>query len=101
MFEALADPVRRRLVSQLAESSPRTATQLAQHHTISRQAVVKHLAILERARLVATQRAGREKHYILTPEPLKQLGRWIDTVSVRWEARLARLKRLVESQGYE
>ena len=61
VFAALADPTRRRLLTQLAEHSPRTATQLAAHYTISRQGLLKHLNILAGAGLVAVHPRGREK----------------------------------------
>jgi DNA-binding transcriptional ArsR family regulator len=96
VFAALADPIRRSLLINLAERSPRTATQLAQEYPITRQGILKHLTILEGAGLVTVQQKGREKRYTLTPEPLTELDRWIDALNAKWDARLARLKDLVE-----
>ena len=99
VFAALADPTRRSLLTNLAEHSPRTATQLAREYSITRQGILKHLAILEAAGLVATQQQGREKRYTLTPEPLGELEQWIEELGAIWGARLLRLKALVEQQG--
>ncbi|MBC8074628.1 MAG: winged helix-turn-helix transcriptional regulator [Chloroflexales bacterium] len=96
IFAALADPVRRSLLTNLAEHSPKTATQLAQEYPITRQGILKHLAILEAASLVAVQQKGREKRYTLTPEPLGELEQWIKDIGAIWDARLLRLKALVE-----
>ena len=96
VFAALADPMRRRLLANLAENSPRTATQLAGEYPITRQGILKHLNILEDAGLVAVYQRGREKRYTLTPEPLSDLGSWIKEISDKWDERLLRLKAFVE-----
>jgi|RhiMetdeSRZDD1v2_1073273.scaffolds.fasta_scaffold523134_2 DNA-binding transcriptional ArsR family regulator len=96
LFAALADPVRRGLLLNLAEHSPRTATQLAQEYPITRQGILKHLTILEDAGLVAVRQAGREKRYSLTPEPLEELEQWIDNLGAKWDERLLRLKTMLE-----
>lgn len=99
MFAALADPMRRRLLVNLAESSPKTATRLAEEYPITRQAILKHLNILEDAGLVAVHQRGREKRYTLTPEPLSELGKWVNEIAALWDARLLRLKTMLESEG--
>ena len=96
IFAALADPMRRNLLVKLAESSPKTATQLAQEYPITRQGILKHLTVLEAAGLVAVHQEGREKRYVLTPEPLSELERWIDTIGALWDERLSRLKTWLE-----
>jgi DNA-binding transcriptional ArsR family regulator len=98
LFAALADPVRRGLLINLAERSPRTATQLAQQYPITRQGILKHLTILEDAGLVAVYQAGREKRYTLTPEPLAELDQWIEDIGAKWDERLLRLKTLLENE---
>lgn len=99
IFTALADPRRRELLANLAENSPKTATQLAQEYPITRQGILKHLHILEEAGLVAVHQQGREKRYSLTPEPLNELDDWIKQLSARWDDRLSRLKLLIESEN--
>jgi DNA-binding transcriptional ArsR family regulator len=99
IFAALADPMRRKLLVNLAEESPKTATQLAEeYHTITRQGILKHLHILEEAGLVKIQQKGREKRYSLTPEPLNELDEWIKALNAKWDARLLRLKNFLESE---
>lgn len=96
VFDALADPVRRSLLETLATDSPKTATQLATAYPISRQAILKHLNILEDAALVTVHQHGREKRYVLTPAPLAELHSWLDMLGQRWDERLLRLKTLLE-----
>ncbi len=98
IFAALADPLRRELLENLAEHSPRTATQLAQEYPITRQGILKHLNILEDAGLVTVYQKGREKRYTLRPEPLDELEQWIKTISARWDERLLRLKTYLENE---
>jgi DNA-binding transcriptional ArsR family regulator len=98
LFAALADPVRRGLLINLAEHSPRTATQLAKDYPITRQGILKHLTILESAGLVAVHQLGREKRYTLKPEPLGELDQWIDNISAKWDERLLRLKTMLEQE---
>lgn len=97
VFAALADPMRRKLLANLAENSPKTATQLAREYPITRQGILKHLDILEEAGLVAVTHQGREKRYTLTPEPLSEIEQWIETISARWDERLLRLKTFLEN----
>ena len=96
IFHALADPMRRNLLVNLAENSPKTATQLAEEYPITRQGILKHLNILEDAGLVTVNQIGREKRYALTPEPLNELEQWLKQLNAKWDERLLRLKNLVE-----
>jgi DNA-binding transcriptional ArsR family regulator len=90
VFGALADPMRRRLLSTLAEH-PATATELATTLPISRQAVTKHLTSLSDAGLLERERAGRDVRYRVTPEPLSSAVSWMAEVGGQWDDRLARL----------
>jgi DNA-binding transcriptional ArsR family regulator len=90
VFDALADPMRRRLLSRLSDE-PATATELAAHLPISRQAVTKHLAALSRAGLLERERTGRDVRYRVTPAPLSQAVGWMADVGGQWDDRLARL----------
>jgi DNA-binding transcriptional ArsR family regulator len=91
VFAALADPTRRMVVRSLAAEPALTASRLAGALPISRQAVAKHLAALERAGLVEPRRAGRETRYRLTPEPLGEAMAWMASVGADWDERLGRL----------
>jgi DNA-binding transcriptional ArsR family regulator len=96
VFAALADPTRRRMIESLATGGADTATGLAAHLPITRQAVAKHLAALKRARLVRASRAGRETHYSLEAGPLADVSEWVELVGAEWDQRLGRLKRTLE-----
>jgi DNA-binding transcriptional ArsR family regulator len=98
LFAALADPVRRGLLINLAEYSPKTATQLAEGYPITRQGILKHLTILESAGLVVVHQLGREKRYTLTPEPLKEVDQWVNNIGAKWDERLLRLKTMLENE---
>lgn len=98
IFAALADPLRRSLLLNLAENSPKTATQLAHEYPITRQGILKHLHILEAAGLVAMHQKGREKRYALTPEPLRELDEFIKAIGDKWDERLLRLQIFLEDE---
>jgi len=78
VFRALADPSRRRLLDRLHAQNGQTLNELCGQMEMTRQAVTKHLAILEEANLVATIRKGREKEHYLNPVPINDIAeRWI------------------------
>jgi ArsR family transcriptional regulator, cadmium/lead-responsive transcriptional repressor len=93
VFDALADPTRRRLLSMLGEREAATATELAAELPVTRQAVAKHLAALTEVELVEATRSGREVRYRLTPAPLSGAMAWMAAVGGRWDRRLADLGR--------
>lgn len=96
---ALADDTRRGIVTRLANGETPTATELAGSLPISRQAVAKHLRVLEEANLVVPERRGREARYHLRADQLEVAGRWLDEVGATWERRLLRLKGQAEGGG--
>jgi DNA-binding transcriptional ArsR family regulator len=78
VFRALADPSRRLLLDRLHAQNGQTLNELCEQMEMTRQAVTKHLAILEEANLVATVRKGREKEHYLNPVPINEIAeRWI------------------------
>ena len=78
VFKALADPSRRKLLDELHTNNGQTLSELCAHLAMSRQAVTKHLVLLEEANLVATVWRGREKLHFLNPVPLHEIyERWI------------------------
>ena len=91
VFGALADPMRRRLLSAIAEH-PATATELATTLPISRQAVAKHLNSLSDAGLLERERSGRDVRYRVTPAPLSDAVSWMADVGSEWDERLASLQ---------
>lgn len=94
---ALADPTRRRILDALAAHGEATATVLAAELPVSRQAIVKHLAVLHRAGLVVGRREGREARYAVSPAQLGAAARWLDRKAAEWDVRLSAVKRLAES----
>ncbi len=92
VFSAVADPTRRWLLGCLRTEGPQTVTDLAKPLPISRQAVTKHLDLLETAGLVAKEIRGRERVHRLCPEPLVVVDRWLEPYSAAWDERLSRLK---------
>jgi DNA-binding transcriptional ArsR family regulator len=97
LWAAVADPTRRRVLDALLERGEATTTTLAQGLPVTRQAVAKHLAVLNRVGLVAGQRRGREMRYAVQPERLDDAAEAMAHVAAQWDRRLARIKRLAES----
>jgi DNA-binding transcriptional ArsR family regulator len=97
LWSAIADPTRRRLLDVLLAEGQATATTLAGELPVTRQAVAKHLAVLDRAGLVEGRRQGREVRYAVRPERLDAATRWMTRVAAEWDDRLAAIKRLAES----
>jgi DNA-binding transcriptional ArsR family regulator len=94
---ALADPTRRQLLDLLAAQGEATATTLAEGLPVSRQAVVKHLAVLGAAGLVSGSRVGREVRYAVRPAALDAAARWMAGLAADWDRRLANIKRAAEA----
>jgi DNA-binding transcriptional ArsR family regulator len=92
VFDALADPTRRRIVERLGRS-PASAGEMAERLPVSRQAVVKHLAVLEGAGLVRGERDGRRVVFRLTPGAFADAAGWMHDVGAQWDRRLERLAR--------
>ena len=99
VFAALADPTRRRVLRLVAERGPTSATLMERELPVTRQAIVKHLAVLHRAGLVAGQRTGQEVRYALVPGALDEVSDWIAEIGTRWDERLARLRQVVLDQN--
>src|ERR1700680_2725750 len=93
---ALADPMRRRVLDALSAQPQATATSLAGKLPVTRQAIVKHLAVLEQAGLVEARKHGREVQFAVRPERLESAARWMQRVAATWDDRLSAIKRLAE-----
>jgi DNA-binding transcriptional ArsR family regulator len=96
VFAALGDETRLRLVSRLSESGPTSITRLTSGSKVSRQAISKHLRVLEEAGLVRGTRDGRESTWELSLEPLDDVRGCLDAISTQWDDALARLRAFVE-----
>ena len=97
VFDALADPTRRRIVERIGKA-PSTAGELASRLPITRQAVMKHLAILEAAGLAEGERSGRRVVYKLTPAPFVDAATWMHNVGAAWDRRIANLERSLKKK---
>jgi DNA-binding transcriptional ArsR family regulator len=93
VFAALADPTRREVLAIVGDEGPLSATQLAARLPITRQAVAKHLTVLEEAGLVRAERQGRATMFEVASGPLTDAERWLAAAGSRWDARLAALER--------
>lgn len=96
LFAALGDPVRLRLVRRLAGGEPASIKALTRGTRVTRQAVTRHLGVLERAGIVASERRGRERVWRLLPSQLTSAQSTLAAISGQWDDALARLKRAVE-----
>jgi DNA-binding transcriptional ArsR family regulator len=96
LFAALGHDTRLALVARLVSGKPASISELASGSPLTRQAVTKHLRVLERAGVVHGVRAGRESHFVLDPRPLHSMQQYLDRVSQQWDQALARLKSFVE-----
>ncbi|HEY1542555.1 MAG TPA: metalloregulator ArsR/SmtB family transcription factor [Xanthobacteraceae bacterium] len=96
VFAALGDETRLSVLTRLARGEPQSIARLTQGTRLTRQAVTKHLRVLEGAGVVRSVRVGRESRFALERKPLDDVRAYLDLVSRQWDAALARLKALVE-----
>jgi DNA-binding transcriptional ArsR family regulator len=97
LWSAIGDPTRRRLLDLLLADGSGTATTLSERLPVTRQAVSKHLGVLDRAGLVHAAPAGRERRYQVDERQLARAAAQLADVGSAWDARLQRIKRLAES----
>lgn len=96
MFAALGDRTRLALVVRLSGGQAHSISQLTRGSRLTRQAITKHLRVLESAGMVRCSRAGRESRFELSPEPIDEIRQYLDLVSQKWDGALGRLKQFVE-----
>jgi DNA-binding transcriptional ArsR family regulator len=101
LWSAVADPTRRRVLDVLLERGEATATVLAGELPVTRQAVAKHLTVLNRAGLVEGRRRGREVRFAVRPQRLDAATRSLAQVAAEWDARLRAIKRIAERAARE
>jgi DNA-binding transcriptional ArsR family regulator len=95
-FAALGDETRLALVAKLSGGEPRSISQLTKGSKLSRQAVTKHLRVLERAGIVRCVHAGRESRFEFEQKSIEEMKEYLDFVSRQWNQALSRLKAFVE-----
>lgn len=96
VFAALGDPWRMDLVSRLSREGPLSVTHLTEGTTITRQAVSKHLRVLEAAGLARSERSGRETLWTLEQQPLAKAREHLDLIARQWDEAIERLRVFVE-----
>jgi len=96
VFAALGDATRLALVAKLSRGRPHSISQLTEGSSLTRQAVTKHLRVLESAGIVHGVRVGRESRFEFDPQPLEEIKQYLELVSEQWDQALARLKSFVE-----
>ena len=96
VFAALGDETRLLLVSKLCGGEARSISELTAGSKLTRQAITKHLRMLERAKIVHSVPTGRERLFAFDPEPMERAREYLDRVSEQWDLALLRLKAFVE-----
>ena len=96
MFAALGDATRLALVAKLTGGEPRSISQLTAGSRLTRQAITKHLRVLQAAGVVRGMREGRESLFELDPRPIDGLRKYLESVSEQWDEALGRLQAFVE-----
>lgn len=96
LFAALGDPVRLTLVARLCKEGPLPTSRLKLNTSVSRQAVTKHLVLLEDAGLVKSQRVGKDRLWRMEHRRLSEARHHLEQISAQWDATLERLRRFVE-----
>jgi DNA-binding transcriptional ArsR family regulator len=96
VFAALGAEARLALIEKLSTGEPQSISRLAEGSALTRQAITKHLRVLEDAGVVQSVRVGRESRFEFRQEPLKELQSYLERVSEQWDESLARLKAFVE-----
>src|SRR5581483_10113231 len=96
VFAALGDETRLLLVSKLSSGQPHSISQLTHGSRLTRQAITKHLRVLEHAGIVNSTRTGRESLFEFNPKPIQDMKEYLDWVSGQWDQALGRLKAFVE-----
>lgn len=99
LFAALGDSTRLRLVRRLSSEGPQSISALAEDAPISRQAVTKHLEVLEETGLAESRRQGRKRIFELRPERLVTAHRYLDRIGRQWDRAVARLRAHVELEA--
>jgi DNA-binding transcriptional ArsR family regulator len=97
VFAALGDETRLTLVTKLCDGRPASISELTRGSRLTRQAITKHLRVLERVGIVHCVRAGRESRFELDPQPIAGMKEYLDSVSQQWDRALSRLKSFVEA----
>src|SRR3981081_1882017 len=97
VFQAIADPTRRAILSLLALHAM-TPNAIAEHFDSSRQAITKHIKILTECQLLNQEQTGREIHYHFNPQKMKEVDKWMEQFRALWENRFNKLDEILKNQ---
>jgi len=97
VFQAIADPTRRAILSLLALNAM-TPNAIAEHFDSSRQAISKHIKILAECQLVDQKQTGREIHYHFNPQKMKEVDLWMEQFRSQWEDRFSQLDKFLKNK---
>lgn len=98
MYSALAEPTRRNILELLANSGQMTATEISNKFDVSAPAISQHLKVLKEAKLVDMEKRAQQRIYTLNPEPMLEMGSWLEKLAKVWEERHDRLEALLERE---
>jgi DNA-binding transcriptional ArsR family regulator len=98
IFAALGDPTRLEIVARLSYRGPQTVARLAIHSGVTRQAISKHVHVLEHAGLVHRRKQGRERLLELETRRLEEARSYLNVISMEWDSALDRLRKFVEKK---
>lgn len=101
VFGAVSDPTRRAILERLHREGPLSVTEISRPLDMTRQAVTKHLDLLEAAGLIEKETRGRERIHRLSAEPLEAIDAWLAPFAAFWDDRLARLRKHLEEEEDE
>lgn len=101
VFTAVGDETRRAILERLRTEGALSVTALAKPLEMSRQAVTKHLDVLEEAGLIERRSSGRERLHLLSATPLRELNDWLAPYEAEWDDRLARLRSHLEGENHD
>jgi DNA-binding transcriptional ArsR family regulator len=96
VFAALGDPMRLAIVRRLCDEGPLSIARLTAGSDVTRQAITKHLRVMERARILRSERNGRERRWRIEQRRLAEARHYLDVISKQWDGALGRLKAFVE-----
>ncbi len=95
MYAALAEPTRRNILELLANSGQMTATEISNKFDVSAPAISQHLKVLKEAKLVDMEKRAQQRIYTINPEPMLEMGGWLEKLAKVWEERYNRLETLL------
>jgi DNA-binding transcriptional ArsR family regulator len=96
VFAALGDPMRLTIVRRLCDEGPLSIAKLTAGSDVTRQAITKHLRVMERARILRSERKGRERRWRIEQRRLAEARHYLDLISKQWDGALGRLKAFAE-----